>query len=516
VRLTARRAAFGAFLAVEAFAFVLFLQLGRYAWFSQDEWDFLADRTAWDLGDLFRPHNEHWSTLPILAFRLLWALVGLRTYVPYLAVTIALHLVVAALLRAVMRRAGVNPWLSTAAAATFALFGTGWHNIEYSFQMAWGMTLVLGLGYLMLVDHGGRLDRRDWIGLSLGLGALMCAGIATTMVGVAAVAILIRRGWRHALLHAGILGAVYVAWLLAIGHSGYPRRASIGEALRFTARELSATFAALGQVPGVGAALFVMLVAGLALAWGPLRGAALRERAAAPAALLGGSIMFLFLTGIGRGADFARSTPPLPASRYRDIAGALMLPALAVAADALSRRSKVLAPVAFALLVIGVPGNVRVAADNAPDWRVYKQLVLSAPRLPISGALPRSVRPDRFGARWLTIGWLRDGVASGRVPAPNEMTPAYVAARTLDLALQPARPAEQRPCAAVARAVTRDLTTGQAFTVKRGSVSVAYEPLAGAASPPRRLRPGSYVAVAGPLRLRLSPELARDPAVVCG
>src|SRR5438874_7291970 len=64
-RLDARRAALGIFVAVEAFAFVFYMVLGRFAWFSQDEWDFLAGRTAWDLGDLFRPHNEHWSTLPI-------------------------------------------------------------------------------------------------------------------------------------------------------------------------------------------------------------------------------------------------------------------------------------------------------------------------------------------------------------------------------------------------------------------------------------------------------------------
>jgi hypothetical protein len=516
VRLNARRVALSTFVGVEAAAFVLFLRLGRFAWFSQDEWDFLANRTAWDLGDLFRPHNEHWSTLPILAFRLLWSLVGLRTYVPYLGVTVALHLIVAALLRAVMRRARAGPWVSTAAATTFALFGSGFHNIEYSFQMAWGATIALGLGYLMLVDHAGEFDRRDGIGLAMGLAALMCSGVATTMIMVVGVAVLIRRGWRAALLHAGSLGAVYVLWLVAIGHSGYPRRASIGETLRFTARELGATFGAIGQLPGVGAALVVLLVVGLALAWGPLRGAALRERAAAPAALLSGAIVFLFLTGIGRGHDFARLTPLLPGSRYRYVAAALMLPALAVAADALSRRSKVLAPIAVSILVIGVPGNVRFVADTPLDLRVYKQLILSAPRLPISPALPRSVRPDQFGNPWLTMGWLRDGIASGRIPGPKPLTPEYVAFRTLDLALQPVSSVTPRRCLSLRKPVVRVLATGQVLTVEGGEVSVSLEQLGGAASPARLLHRGTYVAVAGPLRLRLSPASANEAAVACG
>src|SRR5437773_333619 len=89
-------------------AFPLLLGLGHYHWFLLDEWDFLADRNGGDLGDLLRPHtNVHWSTLPIIVYRVLWRLFGLRTYVPYQVVLILLHLTAAFLLRKVMRRAGV-------------------------------------------------------------------------------------------------------------------------------------------------------------------------------------------------------------------------------------------------------------------------------------------------------------------------------------------------------------------------------------------------------------------------
>ncbi|MDQ1382145.1 MAG: hypothetical protein QOJ71_2864, partial [Actinomycetota bacterium] len=111
------RQALAAFVLVEAIALPVLVALGRSVWFTADEWDFVAHRTAWNLDDLFRPHNEHWSTLPILVYRLLWWLFGLRTHLPYLIIAVVLHLTVAALLRAVMRQAAVGPWLATIAAS---------------------------------------------------------------------------------------------------------------------------------------------------------------------------------------------------------------------------------------------------------------------------------------------------------------------------------------------------------------------------------------------------------------
>ena len=62
-------------------------------------------------------------------YRTLWAIVGLRSYVPYVGLSIAAHLVAATLVRVVMRRAGVRPWTATAAASVFVLFGTGTQDI---------------------------------------------------------------------------------------------------------------------------------------------------------------------------------------------------------------------------------------------------------------------------------------------------------------------------------------------------------------------------------------------------
>src|SRR5204863_2898946 len=155
-------------------------------------------RKIGDLGDLTRPHFGHWVTLPVIAYRLLWWMVGLRSYTPYLLLVIGAHLAVAALLRAVMRRAGISPWLATLGAAALLFFGSGAENVLVAFQVTYAGALAFGLGHLLLADHDGPLDRRDWFGLLAGFAAILCSGVGPTMVLVVGLAVLLRRGWRSA------------------------------------------------------------------------------------------------------------------------------------------------------------------------------------------------------------------------------------------------------------------------------------------------------------------------------
>src|SRR4029453_9474816 len=97
---------FGCIL-VAAGPFYLFR--GRDQWFVRDDWDFLTTRSAGSLTDLLTPHNEHWSTVPILFFRAAFNVVGLDLYWPYQIAEVLLHLWVAAMLWIIMRRAGVQP-----------------------------------------------------------------------------------------------------------------------------------------------------------------------------------------------------------------------------------------------------------------------------------------------------------------------------------------------------------------------------------------------------------------------
>jgi hypothetical protein len=523
------RCALVVFAAVAAAAIPLILILGHYLWFPYDDWDFLADRKAGDLGDLLRPHNEHWSTLPILAYRFLWWLVGLRTYVPYQVLLVMLHVTAAVLLRVVMRRAGVGPWISTAAASLFVLFGAGRDDIVWPFQIGFVASLVFGLTQLLLADHDGPIDRRDWLGILAGLAGLVCSGVAVTMTVIVGLATLLRRGWRTAALHTAPLGVIYGVWWAVVGRKGYTGTGipSIGRLVQYVRTGIGATFSAIAQLPGAGVALGVLLVVGLLLAWGPDSGER-RRRAAGPGALLVGAVVFLVLTGLGRANPFTGAARlfqgPLTPSRYLYVLGALTLPALAVAADAVARRWRILAPAVLALFIIGIPGNLRELADRPDGLSAsggsYRRLVLSLPRLPVAQEVPRWVGLPGvpFFPRAITIGWLLDGVASGRIPDPGRIDSIDAATWTLRLALYQSHAATNEACETLIQPVTLRFVKGQSIGIEGGVVRIIYTPDWSDESRPILFSPSAgrtIVALTGPLNLRLSSNNPARPAVLC-
>src|ERR1041385_1004162 len=132
------------------------VHFARGQWFWFDEWDFLTLRGIRHAPiGLFQPHNEHWSTVPILVYRALGAAVGLHHYLPYLAVVFVLHLTAAHLLWRIMRRGGVAPLVAAAAAGVFALLGAGYENLLWAFQMGFVASLTLGLAHVLLVSGPG-------------------------------------------------------------------------------------------------------------------------------------------------------------------------------------------------------------------------------------------------------------------------------------------------------------------------------------------------------------------------
>ena len=294
------RAPLLAFVGVELVGFVFLLYWARHAWFGTDDWDFLAQRTGGNVGDLFRAHYEHWTTLPILVYRLLWWLVGLH-YTPYLIVAVASHLAASALLRVVMRRAGVNAWLATLAASIFVFFGPGGQNILSAFQMTVVGSVVFGLTDLLLTDHDGPFDARDAIGILAGLAAIMCSGVGVTMVFVVGLAAFLRRGWRIALALTVPLGCAYVAWFAAVGHeakSGIDRPTP-SVVVRFVVVGLRATFQGRAISPAVVSCWWC------SCSWGeqPVSercGGARTRQADTTAALLAGAVVLLVITAIAR------------------------------------------------------------------------------------------------------------------------------------------------------------------------------------------------------------------------
>jgi hypothetical protein len=504
------RAAAAAFVVIEMVGFFFYLVAGHKLWFFRDDWDFLAGRSI-NAHDLLRQHGGHLVALPLVVFRALYLFVGLRSYVPYQVLPIGLHLTAAALLRAIMRRAGVGPWISTVAASLFVFFGAGSQDILWAFQIAFSAPLVLGLAQLLLADHDGPIDRRDWIGIVAGMAAIMCSGVAVTMIAVVGLAALIRRGWRAAAFHTLPIGVVYAAWWL---HYSRGMGATVTDPSVLTdwvRTGITGAFDALGQVAFVGWALAVMLASGLALAWRQYESTERRRRGGVITAMLIGSVGFLLISGVNRawvGTRFASS------SRYLHVVGALLLPPLAVAADALIRRRRALAPLVLGLFLIGLPGNIAETGEafvGKAYFANYEQMVRSLPHMTLADRVPRDVRPDLVNGPWITVGWLLDGARSGRIPATRAPTPNERATNRLRLSLEQLDEGLGSECAPLGAPVVRHLVAGESFVV-RGAIRVQLiDDESGVSSSPVNFgasflsgaRENTLRDVAGPLTIRI-------------
>ena len=193
-----------------------------------------------------------------------------------------------------MRRGGVHPWIASAAAGMFVLFGPGEENIIWAFQIGFTGSLVFGLAHLLLADHAGPIDRRDWIGVGLGFLGLLCSGLTPLTVGVVGAVVLVRRGWKPAAFNVLPLAAVYLAWWLTIGpniiRDPYNDRSpAVSDITHFVWRSLSSTYESFaGGSPVLAAALAILLVVGLVVSWyAPLHGRARLEAAVLPVSMLG-------------------------------------------------------------------------------------------------------------------------------------------------------------------------------------------------------------------------------------
>ena len=98
------RAAALVFAAALLAGFIFYVVEARNVWFFRDDWEFLAGR-GFNLHDLLRQHGGHFVALPLATYRLMFFVVGLRSYLPYQLLTIGLQLTAASLLRVIMRRA---------------------------------------------------------------------------------------------------------------------------------------------------------------------------------------------------------------------------------------------------------------------------------------------------------------------------------------------------------------------------------------------------------------------------
>ena len=409
-------------------AAVLLAVAVRGQWFFGDEWAFIQGR---DIGRdpvaaLLEPHNEHLSVLPVLVYRALLAQVGLHTYWPYIAVVLALHLLLAHLLWHVMRRSGARVVTATALATLAALLGAGGENLLWAFQMGFVGSVTAGVGALLLADHDGRLGLRDAGAVLLCLVSLGCSGVGVSMVAAVGLCVLLRRrSWLQAAAVVAWPAALLVCWYVTFGRGATSGAENapplpplgLGAVPRFAFDGLSNALEAGTGMRGAGAVLLLALVALLVRRPGLLSG-----RGAAAVACAGGAVAFFVLTGISRvalGVEQAR------VSRYVYVGMLLLLPLLALGLDVLLDRLQHPAVVVVPLAACLVAVNLAVLYSAADRTRVREQgirgTVLAAVDLVRRDEPILARKPDPEFSRDLSVAGLALFLERGWLPEPGRL-----------------------------------------------------------------------------------------------
>ena len=404
---------------------IVLMYFNRGQWFFGDEWGFLVDR-AITIGDkgLFAPHNEHWSTGPLLIYGALFRAFGMASYAPYVAVLIALHLAVVHLMWRVMLRGGVVPWVATVFCAAFIPFGPGAENLLWAFQIGFVGSVAFGLGYTLLVDHGGRLDRRDHIGWGVGVAGLTFSSITVPLVGMAAVAAWLRRGFPAFLAAVAVPAAAYLVWFLSVGGLSVQEDPPIStESLRLLPQFIMRAFS---EILRWGTSTPLVGLLAMAVTVGALVSRVRRGRPLPVAALAGlvGAILVTFVVAVVRsphGLQIAEAT------RYVYIGGALLLPLSVIGlSDFLGRRL-----VGVLLLgALAVPWGVHNAlllqeaahAEADRERLIHEQIVAAAQlveRSLVLRRLPEPVFSPNLHLAELEL--LEPQISEGIVPSPHAM-----------------------------------------------------------------------------------------------
>ena len=449
-------------------AWMFWLAVTSHQWFFADEWDFIATRSRPPLAEpgrvadmLLTPHNEHWSTLPILVYRAVFGVVGLRAYWPYLIVLYAFHLTVLALVVRLMRRSGVPVVMRCFAVAIFVAYGAGAENLLWAFQFAWMGACIAGLLLAEIVDVGPAALTRGRIVVAwlVGIAGLMCAGVGVSMVAAGVIVAFLRHGWRKALVIGVVPAFTQVAWTVAYGRNASPvetRWTSVlHKAVGYTWRAITSTVDRTIGLPGLG----VLVVAAL-IVFVSRNGATMRHTHASVLGLAGASLPFLGLVAIGR---VEVDNPN--ASRYSYILFVLLGPltfvALAKRLDAAhppaTRTSRVgsapggewrwLAAIAGGLAVVTSVGTLSDAAaiEGRTETATKRSIVAAFSVANSSFAAPDAI-PDPQSVD-LTITGLRALLVQGKVPSgtpdPQALT-AVLAQSSVDVTPEPRVPLDSR------------------------------------------------------------------------
>jgi hypothetical protein len=477
----------------------------RGLWFFGDEWDFLMDRglkyAPANHGSIWFPHNEHWSTLPILLWRGLFSVFHLSSYWPYIVPVLLAQVGIMHLVWRLCRRADIDVWVATGAVVLLGFLGAGAEDLTWAFQIGFVGSVLFGLVAIDLLDRpprAGALEGLRDAGTSVALVAsLMCSTVGDAMVFGAAVLALARLPHRRALKVFALPAGAYVTWFALVGHLGLAGDSHHLGTSTYTSAPgyvWTGLSSALGQALNLQSAGTAVLVGlGAWVAWHMRR---LWARQPAVLGLCASAVAFYVLAAIGRDT----SQPPT-ASRYMYVAMALLLPLVATvlgsACTCTAARAGALALIGFITL-----GNV----GQALTW------------VSVRTALTSATKDEVVGTSYLVAAGVQDisGPAASPVPLNPNLTVADIAG--LERARLLPRPSLGQPAIVDARArLALGVWNGLAMTLthrplETGRFAFVRVSAGSASAPDHGCTTFSALAVSPPMQIWLQVPPAEGPA----
>jgi hypothetical protein len=206
----------GLAIAVAAAA-ALLLSVDVHLSFVSDDWELLVARRGWSPGVFLDPFHENIVLGPAVLFKLLLAVFGMGSALPFHLVADALFLTGAVLLFVWLRRR-VGEWLALFGAVAVLFLGAAFEDLLWAFQMGYFGSIAAGLGMLLALDRGDRRGDRIASALLAVSLAFSSLGLAFAAGALADLALSRRPRAGRAYLALAPL-ALFAVWWLGWGHS---------------------------------------------------------------------------------------------------------------------------------------------------------------------------------------------------------------------------------------------------------------------------------------------------------
>jgi hypothetical protein len=176
-----------------------------------DDFDFVLARPRITLHALLAPHNEHLSAVPVLLYRAVFALAGMRGW-PYYGLLLC-SLVACCTLSWVFAKRALGSWLALAVPLLLVTLGPAAEGLLWPIQMQVWTALAAFLGALLAIERRSR--RGDAVACTLLLVAVGSHSLGVTLLPAAAVALAFGRDSRARVRRTWVVGVplvLYAVW----------------------------------------------------------------------------------------------------------------------------------------------------------------------------------------------------------------------------------------------------------------------------------------------------------------